>query len=93
MRLVGATELYIRGPFYVEGLLQGLAGGMVAVGGLYLAFVSLDLEGVTTSMLGTVLVREFLSGRSTFLLVGLGSLAGLLGSVMSLRREDPSAEA
>ena len=34
MRLVGATEFYIRGPFYFEGILQGLLGGLIAAGAL-----------------------------------------------------------
>lgn len=86
MRLVGATELYIRGPFYVEGLLQGLAGGLVALAALYGGFLTLD-PGGTTSFLGTVLVSDFLRPPHLAALLGLGSAAGLFGAVVSLRRE------
>lgn len=85
MRLVGATELFIRGPFYFEGLLQGLAGGLVALLALYGSFRLLD-PGSTTSLLGTVLVRQFLSGAQLGMLLALGATAGLLGSIVSLRR-------
>src|SRR5204862_66080 len=37
-RLVGATERIIRGPFLIEGLLQGTLGALVAVGLLFGAY-------------------------------------------------------
>jgi cell division transport system permease protein len=92
MRLVGATELYIRGPFYFEGLIQGFAGGILAVVGLYGAYVAVNPGGKTTPM-GMIVIDDFLSGGSLALLLLLGGLAGLMGAVMSLRREDLGAEA
>ncbi|HKI86676.1 MAG TPA: ABC transporter permease, partial [Thermoanaerobaculia bacterium] len=34
MRLVGATEFFIRGPFYAEGFIEGILGGCLALAGL-----------------------------------------------------------
>lgn len=38
MKLVGATNAFIRRPFLVEGIIQGLVAGGLAVGGQYLVF-------------------------------------------------------
>jgi len=86
MRLVGATEFYIRGPFYFEGLIQGLAGSVLALVGLYLAFVFLNPRS-STLLLGTTLIDNFLSWAAMLGLVLIGALAGTFGAVMSLRRE------
>lgn len=86
LRLVGATEFFIRGPFYAEGLLQGVVGSLVAtaaLGGLHLWLRS----GEAPSALVEGLVGSFLSLPALALLVILGAVAGLLGSVLSLRRE------
>ena len=87
MRLVGATELFIRGPFYFEGVVQGLLGGVLAVAGLYVGYLVLNPRASTT-FLGNVLVDRFLSPQALVSLILLGSLAGLLGAVLSLRREE-----
>ena len=86
MRLVGATEFFIRGPFYVEGFLQGLLGGAVSAGGLWVAFraVSARMEG---ALLGTLALARPPGLRELALLVGIGAGAGLLGAVVSLRGE------
>jgi len=85
MRMVGATEFFIRGPFYMEGLLQGLTGGLLASGALLTAYqlVRQDSE----SLLATVLLTDFLPLGHLLLLIGVGTLAGLVGAVTSLRRE------
>jgi cell division transport system permease protein len=85
MRLVGATEFFIRGPFYVEGLIQGLLGGALASAGLYGAYHLIHAR--SRSLLATVLAGRFLSLRQLGLLLVLGAAAGLIGAVTSLRRE------
>lgn len=85
MRLVGATEFFIRGPFYVEGLFQGLAGSLLAAGALFAAFRFAD-QG-QDSPLASLLTSSFLPMGQILLLIGLGCAAGLIGAVTSLHRE------
>lgn len=85
MRLVGATEFFIRGPFYVEGLIQGLLGGALASAGLYAGYHLIHAR--SRSLLAAVLAGQFLSLRQLAMLLVLGAMAGLFGAVASLRRE------
>lgn len=81
MKLVGATRWFVRAPFLIEGLVQGLAGGIVAAGVLYvlLSFVS--------SMVSTELSEFARMRRMDYgLVVAAGALLGLLGSIFSIRR-------
>lgn len=86
MRLVGATEFFIRGPFYVEGMLQGLIGGLLAGGGLWAGYEVLRARS-QGSLFSSVLALDFLTPQQVAFLVLLGGAAGLFGAVASLRRE------
>ena len=86
LRLVGATEFYIRGPFYTEGLLQGLIGGGLATGGLYLLYQAAAARRAA-SLVASVLTTGFLCPGQMAFLVLVGGGAGLLGAIASLRRE------
>lgn len=86
LRLVGATEFYIRGPFYAEGLLQGLIGGGIAMGALY-GLYRLAEARKAASLVASVLTTGFLTPGQMACLILLGGGAGLLGAVASLRRE------
>ena len=86
MRLVGATEFYIRGPFYFEGILQGLLGGLIAAGAL--GGVHLLIEPrIASSLLAGALASRFLTPLELVALVAFGALAGWTGAVVSLNRE------
>ena len=92
MRLVGATEFFIRGPFYVEGLLQGLGGGLLAVG-LLTAGHGMVASEAADALVASMLTGQFLSPAQLAMLVALGGGAGLFGAIISLRRENLGATA
>jgi cell division transport system permease protein len=86
MRLVGATERIIRGPFLIEGIVQGTIGGLCAVGLLFGAFeLARRLLAPSSSLLWGFLFAVFLPWQKIAALIAGGTLAGWLGSWMSVR--------
>jgi cell division transport system permease protein len=87
LRLVGAPELLIRGPFVLGGLAQGLLGGLIALGLLSLSFHALlRWADVTKSPLLGVFALHFLPAAGALGLVAGGLLAGLLGGAVAAQR-------
>src|ERR1051326_6961837 len=86
MRLVGATERIIRGPFLFEGIVQGTVGGVTAVGMLYAVFeIARRTLAPSSSMLWGFLFITFLPWQKIAALIAGGMLAGWLGSWLSVR--------
>lgn len=87
MALVGATRFFIKAPFLVEGIIQGGAGGLLAMGllfGLYEGFLHnagsfLTFNPVTAGL--SFLPMEYVYG--IFL---AGIVLGFIGSLTSLKR-------
>jgi cell division transport system permease protein len=89
MKLVGATNWFIRVPFMLEGLLQGLIGAVVSCGGLW-ALNSAWTSGVAGFKPGTgisslVVPSGYLSGVMVVILL-IGALAGAIGSAIAASR-------
>ncbi|HSG81781.1 MAG TPA: FtsX-like permease family protein, partial [Gemmatimonadota bacterium] len=77
MRLVGATDGFIRRPFLLEGFLTGLAGGLLALLLTYGAFLTVN---------GSLIDLEWLPSLWTSAGVLAGGLLGLAASISALRR-------
>lgn len=89
MKLVGATNWFIRVPFMLEGLLQGLIGGALACGGLW-GLNQAWSSGVAGFKPGTgisalVVPDGYLYGVMG-LLLGVGMLVGAIGSAIAASR-------
>ncbi|HSM17431.1 MAG TPA: permease-like cell division protein FtsX [Gemmatimonadales bacterium] len=80
MRLVGATNGFIRGPFLLEGAIKGLLGGLLSIVFIYAGYV---LFGRNTPMLSGLIFFE-----PPQLLLGIlfGVALGLGGSLVSVGR-------
>jgi cell division transport system permease protein len=84
MKLVGATNTFVRVPFVLEGLLTGLAGAAGAVALLSAIYVALsNLNGGLTDPARTFPAGVVGLGAA---LVGFGMLLGAFGSGLTLRR-------
>ena len=87
MRLVGATEGFIKTPYVLEGFAQGLLGGVVGLVMLYGCYAFLA-DVVRSSAWMQIFVPEvvFLSGPASLLILLLGTALGVLGSYFATRR-------
>jgi cell division transport system permease protein len=88
MKLVGATNAFIRWPFFIEGLFMGVFGSVVPIvlllfGYHYLLdYVKVDLSLYFLSLLPF----SPLAGQVTGVLIGIGAFIGIWGSMMSVHR-------
>ncbi len=78
MRLVGATNWFVRLPYLLDGALKGLAGGSLAA---VLAWSTARL--VSRHLMQT----EFFTGEQVALGIVAGGLLGLVGSWISVSRQ------
>jgi len=88
MKLVGATNSFIRWPFFIEGALLGFIGSLIPV--IALLYGYNELFDASENMLGILMVQllplEEIKWNLSFLLIGLGMLIGIWGSTLSIRK-------
>ncbi len=89
MALVGAPVLYIRGPFVMEGAIQGALGSLVALGGLAALGRTLSRAlGPVATALGPESLRA-LAWTEASALVLSGALVGAAAGLLATWRWDP----
>jgi cell division transport system permease protein len=76
MRLVGATDGFIRRPFLLDGLIKGALGGLAAIGLNYAAYEAVN----------QMFSARFFDAQQALLLVVFGTGLGLLASALSVSR-------
>jgi cell division transport system permease protein len=88
MKLVGATNWFIRIPFMLEGVFAALVGALVASAIVVAANALLFTRmGQALPFLGPVFIFSAGEIASVLLaLVGVGTLVGVMGSTLALRR-------
>jgi len=77
MRLVGATDGFIRRPFLLQGALKGLLGGLVAIALSYAAYALINRFLIESS---------FFTAPQALGIVVFGTVIGLMGSLLSVGR-------
>ena len=85
MKLVGATNWFVRGPFMLEGLITGLAGSVLAI-----ILLVLGREIALPAILGHISdssdAHALAFAWTALILLGFGVLLGAAGSGVTIRR-------
>ncbi len=84
MKLVGASNWFVRTPFLVEGLIEGLVGGALAVLAGWFGY-RWFISNLDLGIIDTEVPDSFLLSRGLIVLA-FGAIAGAIGSLVGLRR-------
>jgi len=85
MRLVGATDSFIKIPFYFEGLIQGALGALIGLVMLYIAFIFVS-SNVEKGFFPGLFRFHFLSPTLLLAILMISMLVGWLGCFISLKQ-------
>ncbi|HEY7584598.1 MAG TPA: permease-like cell division protein FtsX [Acidimicrobiia bacterium] len=85
MKLVGASNWFIRVPFILEGMIEGLIGAGLAVATVWVAFRNLRTIGDSIEIVSFGIPNRFFLTWGIVILL-FGAAAGVLGSVLGLSR-------
>lgn len=88
MKLVGATNGFIRWPFFVEGLLLGIFGSIIpiAVTATSYYYIVKNISGQTSFHFIQLLPFNPFIWQLSGIILFIGAFIGMLGSVMSVRK-------
>lgn len=85
MKLVGASNWFIRVPFLLEGMIEGLVGAALAVFTVWLGSSNLARAGETFALFRLDVSQQFFFRWGLLFLV-FGAAAGVLGSMLGLSK-------
>jgi cell division transport system permease protein len=86
-KLLGATDAFVRRPFYYAGLLHGLTGGAIALGLVYVSLALLNRQvAPLAATYGSDFRLAFLSGGDALAVLALAGVLGWLGAHLSIGR-------
>lgn len=85
MKLVGASNWFIRVPFLLEGLIEGLVGAALAVFAVWLGATNLARAGASFALFRLDVSQDFFFRWGLLFLI-FGGLAGIVGSMLGLSK-------
>lgn len=85
MKLVGASNWFIRVPFLLEGMIEGLAGAALAVFTVWVAASNLARAGAAFTLFRLDVSRQFFFRWGLLFLI-FGAVAGVIGSMLGLSK-------
>lgn len=77
MRLVGATNRFIKSPFIIEGAIQGIIGGLISTG-----IIWIFAKGIQNIVFPGLLIPPYFF----LFIIGLGIVFGFMGSYLSVNK-------
>ncbi|RYM05918.1 ABC transporter permease [Sporolactobacillus sp. THM7-7] len=88
MKLCGATNAFVRWPYFIEGLLMGILGSLIPVTLVIVVyhFAYYNLSSNLSQMFIRLIPFQTMVTNLSLLLVGIGALIGVWGSVSSVRK-------
>ena len=89
MKFVGATDSFVRGPFFVEGILMGIIGSIISLAvisiGYYFSVQYVKQQTIGLISISLLPMSSIVYNLSTALIV-IGIVIGALGSMISIRK-------